>query len=179
MLTVNVNQLVFLDEAGSTISMTRDHAWAIRGERAHDSVPRNRGTVTTMLGAITVEGITAMMTIEGGTCAEVFTVFVKEVLAPTLIPGDYVVLDNLGAHKSPKALAAIREAGAIPVFLPPYSPEFNPIEKAWSKLKSLLKDAKARTQEALDRAIARAIELITPADAEAWFRNCGFEVGFA
>jgi transposase len=130
-----------------------------------------------MLGAITLEGVTAMMTIEGGTCAEVFTTFVTEVLAPTLIPGDHVVLDNLGAHKSPKALEAIRRAGATPIFLPPYSPELNPIELAWSKLKSLLKDAKARTQEALDQAIASALELITPADAEAWFRHCGYQYG--
>ena len=127
-----------------------------------------------MIGAMTVEGLTAMMTIEGGTCSEVFTTFVTEILAPTLIPGDFVVLDNAGAHKTRAAIEAIRETGAIPVFLPPYSPELNPIELAWSKLKELLKAAKARTREALDEAISRAMDLITPADAESWFRHCGY-----
>ena len=145
---------MFLDEAGSNIAMTREYARAPVGERAHDKVPRNRGTVTTMLGALTVEGITAMMTIEGAT---VFTVYVEQVLVPTLEPGDYVFLDNLGAHKTRRALDAIRRAGATPVFLPPYSTDLNPIENAWSKLKTLLKEAKARTCEALDEAIAWAM----------------------
>ena len=173
---MNPNQLVFLDEAGSTIAMTREYARAPRGERAHDSIPRNRGTVTTMLGAITLEGMTAMMTIEGGTCKEVFLAFVEQVLVPTLEPGDFVVLDNLGAHRSRRALDAIRNAGATPVFLPPYSPELNPIELAWSKLKGMLRDYKARTREALDEAIARAMPRITTKDAAGWFRHCGYAV---
>lgn len=173
---MNPNQLVFLDEAGSTIAMTREYARAPRGERAHDYIPRCRGTVTTMLGAMTLEGMTALMTIEGGTCADVFVTYVEKVLAPTLEPGDYVVLDNLGAHRSRRALKAIRRAGATPVFLPPYTPELNPIELAWSKLKQLLRDAKARTREALDEAIAQALPRITGRDAHAWFRHCGYAV---
>ncbi len=173
---MNPNQLVFLDEAGSTIAMTREYARAPRGERAHDSIPRNRDTVTTMLGAITLEGMTAMMTIEGGTCKEVFLAFVEHMLVPTLEPGDYVVLDNLGAHRSRRALAAIRNAGATPIFLPPYSPELNPIELAWTKLKGLLRDYKARTREALDEAIARAMPRITAKDAAGWFQHCGYAV---
>lgn len=171
---MNPNQLVFLDEAGSTIAMTRKYARAPRGKRAHDYIPRQRGTVTTMLGAMTLEGMTALMTIEGGTCKEVFLTYVEKLLVPTLEPGDFVVLDNLGAHRSRRALAAIRRAGATPVFLPPYSPELNPIELAWSKLKKLLRDAKARTREALDDAIARALPCITPKDAYGWYRHCGY-----
>lgn len=170
---MNPNQLVYLDESGSNIAMTRDYARSVSGERAHDKVPRNRGTVTTMIGAITLEGMTAMMTVEGGTSSEVFETFVGDVLVPTLEPGDYVILDNLGAHKSKHALDLIRAAGATPVFLPPYSPELNPIELAWAKLKRLLRDAKARTREALYEAIARALDLITVADATGWFRHCG------
>lgn len=176
---VNPNQIVCLDEAGSTIAMTRTHALAPRGERAHDHIPRCRGTVTTMIGAMTLEGMTAMMTIEGGTCAEVFRTFVEELLVPTLEPGDYVILDNLGAHRSKRALEAIRRAGATPVFLPPYSPELNPIELAWSKLKQLLRDAKARTREALDEAIAHAMSCISVSDAYGWFGHCGYAVELA
>lgn len=153
--------------------MTRDFARSARGERAHDKIPRNRGTVTTMIGAITLEGMTAMMTVEGGTTSEVFETFVGEVLVPTLEAGDFVVLDNLGAHKSKHALDLIRAAGATPVFLPPYSPELNPIELAWSKLKGLLRDAKARTREALYEAIAAALDKITVQDAIGWFKHCG------
>lgn len=134
--------------------------------------------MTTILGAITLEGMKAMMTIEGGTCKDVFVTYVEELLVPTLIPGDYVVLDNLGAHRCRRALDAIRSAGATPVFLPPYSPELNPIELAWSKLKQLLRDAKARTREALDEAIASALPRITTDDALAWFRHRGYAVEF-
>jgi transposase len=171
--TVDPNQLVFLDESGSNIAMTRDYARSPAGERTHDTVPRNRGTVTTMLGAITLKGMTAMMTVEGGTTSEVFETFVEELLVPTLERGDYVILDNLGAHKSSRALDAIRAAGAKPVFLPPYSPELNPIELAWAKLKRVLREAKARTREALDKAISLALDLISVEDALGWFRPCG------
>ena len=129
-----------------------------------------------MIGAITLEGMTAMMTVEGGTTSEVFETFVGEVLVPTLEAGDVVVLDNLGAHKAKHALDLIRAAGATPVFLPPYSPELNPIELAWSKLKGLLRDAKARTREALYEAIAAALDLITVQDAIGWFKHCGCPV---
>ena len=169
---------MFLDESGSNIAMTREYARSAEGERAHDKVPRNRGTVTTMLGAITLEGMTAMMTVEGGTTSEVFETFVEELLVPTLEHGDYVILDNLGAHKSARALDAIRAAGAIPVFLPPYSPELNPIELAWAKLKNILREAKARTREALDEAIARALDLISVEDALGWFRHCDLRSAF-
>lgn len=155
--------------------MTRDYARAPRGERAHGHVPRNRGTVTTMIGALGLEGVRAMMTVEGGTDADVFETFVQHLLVPALKPGDIVVLDNVGAHKPAPALKRIRDAGARVMFLPPYSPDLNPIESCWSKLKLLLKKYEALTVATLDAAIARATELITPEDARGWFTHCGYQ----
>jgi len=116
------------------------------------------------------------MTIEGGTDGDVIVAFAREVLVPVLRPGDLVVLDNAGAHRDPRMREAIEGAGARVVFLPPYSPELNPIELAWSKLKAFLKTAKARTRESLMIATAMAIEMITPGDAAAWFRHCGYAI---
>lgn len=137
-------------------------------------VPRNRGTVTTMIGALTLGGLTAMMTVEGGTDSEVFNTYLRDVLIPELQPGDIVVLDNLGAHKTIEARRLVEASGARLWFTPPYSPDLNPIELAWSKLKGFLRTARARTTDGLNNAIAMAMDLITPADAAAWFRHCGF-----
>jgi transposase len=167
---------VFLDESGSHIAMTRTRARAPRGERVVGQVPRNRGTVTTMLAALTLRGISAVMTIEGGTSGDVFTAFVEHVLRPTLRVGDVVVLDNLGAHKVEAARELIESAGARVLFLPPYHPDLNPIETAWSKVKQLLKSAEARTREALDAAIAIAVSAISPGDAAGYFGGCGYHV---
>jgi transposase len=172
-------RLLFIDEAGSHIGMTRDYARAPRGQRAHDNVPRNRGTVTTMLGALGIEGVVAMMTIEGATDAAVFEAFVAHLLVPQLKPGDIVVWDNVGAHKPPRIRQLVEAAGATVVFLPPYSPDFNPIEECWSKLKGILKSLAARTRQALDGAIAQAMKLITPADAAGWFRHAGYSAHVA
>lgn len=154
--------------------MTREYARGLRGERVQGHMPRNRGTVTTMLGAMGLDGIRAMMTVEGATDAEVFETFVTHLLVPKLKPGNIVVLDNVGAHKPEGALARIRAAGARVLFLPPYSPDLNPIEHAWSKVKALLKKFEALTVAALDAAIAKATELITPEDARGWFEHCGY-----
>ena len=132
--------------------MTREYARAPRGERAHGTVPRNAGTVTTMIGALDVKGVRAMMTIEGATDAEVFETFLERFLLRKLKPGDIVVLDNVGAHKTAEVRRLIRSAGARVLYLPPYSPDLNPIELAWSKLKGLLRDFGARTRDALDDA---------------------------
>ncbi len=174
---VEAGRLFCIDEAGSTISMTRDRAWAPRGEGIVDVIPRNRGAVTTMIGALTLDGLTAMMTIEGGTDADVFEAYVEHFLVPELSPGDIVVLDNLGAHRTQRVRDLVEAAGARLWFTPPYSPDLNPIELAWAKLKRFLKTAKARTREALDAATAMAMDLITPNDAQAWFRHCGFSQG--
>lgn len=165
---------MFLDEAGSHIAMTRDYARAPRGERAPGSVPRNAGTVTTMIGALDLKGVRAMMTIEGATDGEVFETFLERMLVRKLRPGDIVVLDNVGAHRTPNVRRIIEAAGARVLYLPPYSPDFNPIELCWSKLKALLKEFGARTRQALDWAIRRAMDLIGADDAESWFGHCGY-----
>lgn len=172
---LNVNRLVFVDEAGATTSMTRDHGRGPRGTRVHGRVPRNRGTVTTMIGAMSVDGVEAMMTIEGGTSGEVFLAYVTEVLVPRLCPDDIVILDNAGAHKVKGVRDAIEAAGAWLWYLPPYSPDLNPIELCWSKLKGVLKDLGARTAEALELSIGEAMRAITPENARAFFRHCGFQ----
>jgi transposase len=155
--------------------MTREYARAPRGERAHGQVPRNRGEVTTMLGALDANGVRAMMTVEGGTDADVFEAFLEQVLLRRLRPGDVVVLDNVGAHKPQRMRQLVEAAGARLLFLPPYSPDLNPIGLCWSKLKAALKDFGARTRDALDQAIKRAMDLVGADDAEAWFRHCGYE----
>ena len=154
--------------------MTREYARAPRGERAQGAVPRNAGTVTTMIGALDVNGVRAMMTIDGATDGEVFETFIERMLLRKLKPGDIVVLDNVGAHKTAEVRRLIRTAGARVLFLPPYSPDLNPIELCWSKLKALLRDFGARTRDALDDAIRRAMDLIDPHDASAWFSHCGY-----
>jgi transposase len=155
--------------------MTREYARAPRGERAHGQVPRNRGEVTTMLGALDARGVRALMTVEGGTDADVFEAFLEQVLVRKLRPGDIVVLDNVGAHKPHRMRQLVEAAGARLLFLPPYSPDLNPIELCWSKLKGALKDFGARTRDALDQAIKRATDLVGSDDAVAWFRHCGYE----
>ena len=129
---------------------------------------------TTMISSIRADGSAACMTIDGATCAEVFRAYVEHVLAPTLRPGDIVILDNLSAHKDAQAQACIEAAGATLMPLPPYSPDFNPIERMWSKIKEHLRDTKARTQQTLEQAIANAIAQVTPQDARAWFNAAGY-----
>jgi transposase len=127
-----------------------------------------------MISSIRLDGSTACMAIDGATSGEVFREYVRQVLLPTLRPGDIVVLDNLSAHKDIGALATIKSAGADVWFLPPYSPDFNPIEKMWSKIKEFLRSAKARTFDALLAAIADALKTITAQDARGWFESCGY-----
>jgi len=129
-----------------------------------------------MISSIRRDGSTAAMTVEGATTSEVFRAYVEHILAPTLRPGDIVVLDNLSPHKDKAALALIEQAGAEVRFLPPYSPDFNPIEKMWSKVKALLRSAKARTDEALLAAIGSALSRVTAQDAEGWFTSCGYSI---
>jgi transposase len=173
---LDAKDLVFMDEAGSHVAMTRDRARSPKGERAHGKVPRNRGVVTTILGALTLAGLSAVMTVEGATSGNVFTAYVKRVLAPTLRPGNVVVLDNLGAHKVPEAREAIEAAGARLLFLPPYSPDLNPIEETWSKVKGHLRSQEPRTIEDLDRSVADAAERVTPSDAAGWIQHAGYQL---
>ena len=137
-------------------------------------MPRNRGSVTTIIAALTVDGLQAAMTIEGGTDQEVFVAYVEQVLLPILCIGGLVVMDNAAAHKDPRVRLLLESVGAKPLYVPPYSPDLNPIELAWSKLKDLLRAAKARTVDALNIAIAAGMREITPEDAAAWIEHCGY-----
>lgn len=157
--------------------MTRRYARAPKGERAYGSVPRNRGKNTTLLASMTLEGgMGEAMTVEGSTTAKVFEAYVEEVLAPNLKEGQVVILDNLTAHKSEKVRELIEVRGCELIFLPAYSPDFNPIEEAFSKIKAHLRKAAARTHEALLEAIGRALGAITVPDALGWFAHCGYAV---
>jgi transposase len=127
-----------------------------------------------MISSVRLDGSSACMTIDGATNTEVFQAYVREILVPTLRAGDIVVMDNLGAHKSEATLALIAAAGAQTRFLPAYSPDFNPIEMMWSKVKALLRAAEARSQPALLQAIAQALAAVTAADAKNWFAHCGY-----
>lgn len=156
--------------------MTRRYGRAPKGQRVHDAVPQNYGPNVTILGALNVQGITAVMTIEGATDTEVFLAYVEHVLAPTLRPGDIVVMDNLRAHKVSGVQPMIEGCGARLLYLPPYSPDLSPIEQCWSKLKAYLRTAKARTKEALAVAVTHALATVTAADACGWFAFCGYAV---
>jgi len=129
-----------------------------------------------MISSIRLDGTSACMTIAGATDTEVFRTYVDKVLVPTLRKGDIVVMDNLGAHKSPVTLELIQAVGAQARFLPAYSPDLNPIEKMWSKVKAHLRSAEARTPEALDQAIGAALTKVTPNDARGWFASCGYNI---
>ena len=171
---LDMSRFVFLDESGAKTNMTRLRGRAKRGLRVVDDTPNGHWCTTTMISSIRLDGSTACMAIDGATSAEVFREYVRQILVLTLRPGDIVVLDNLSAHKDKEALALIAAAGAEVWFLPPYSPDFNPIEKMWSKIKEFLRAAKARTFDALLAAIGNALKTITAHDAQGWFESCGY-----
>jgi transposase len=165
-----------VDESGFHTSMTRLRARAPRGERAYGKVPRNRGKNTTLIAAITLEGAMGeSMVIEGATDAKAFEAYVERFLAPSLEEGQVVVLDGLGAHRTDKVRELIEGRGADLVFLPSYSPDLNPIEEAFSKIKQLVRKAGARDRRALVEAIGQALAAVTPEDAAGWFAHAGYE----
>jgi transposase len=155
--------------------MARLYGRAPRGERCRAPVPHGHWKSTTFVGGLTLDGIVAPMTIDGAMTGAAFLAYVEQVLVPTLRPGDIVVLDNLPAHKPVAIRQAIEGAGAFMRFLPPYSPDFNPIEMAFSKIKALLKKAAARTLNDLWEAIRKAIDAVTQKDARSFFTACGYE----
>lgn len=155
--------------------MARLYGRAPKGERCRAPVPHGHWKTTTFVGGLTLDGVTAPMTIDGAMTGAAFLAYVEQVLVPTLAPGDIVVLDNLPAHKPAAIREAIEAAGVVMLFLPPYSPEFNPIELAFSKIKALLRKAAARTVHCLWDAIPDAIDAITPNDARAFFTACGYQ----
>jgi len=152
--------------------MTRLRARCAGGGRIHEATPGGHWKIMTILGAMSLNGMVAAMTIEEATDGDIFLAFVEQVLCPALKPGDVVVMDNLSSHKAAAVRASIAKAGAEWLYLPPYSPDMNPIEQAWSKLKERLRAAQARTREALEQAISEALKRITSENAKAWFRLC-------
>ena len=171
---IDPDRLVFLDESGAKTNLTRLYGRALGGERVVDAAPQGHWCTTTMLSSIRLDGTTAALVIEGPTDAEVFGAYVEQVLVPSLRPGDIVVMDNLAPHKMPMVAHRIRAAGADVWFLPPYSPDLNPIEKMWSKVREFLRSAKARTWDALWKAIAAALRVVIESDAVNWFKACGY-----
>lgn len=167
-------RLVFLDECGINLAMERRYGRSPRGQRAVGRAPVNYGPNVSVIGAVRLDGVVTALAIEGATDSEVFLAFTERVLAPELRPGDVVVMDNLSAHKTTGVRQAIEATGAHLVYQPPYSPDFNPIEQCWSKLKHFLRSTAARTKEALHQALAQGFNLISQQDLLGWFRFCGY-----
>ena len=171
---MNLAKLVFIDESGAKTNMTRLYGRAKAGARALDDTPSGHWCTTTMISSMRLDGSTACMVVDGATTKDIFKAYVEQILLPTLHAGDIVVLDNLSAHKSKEIRDLIESAGAELWFLPPYSPDLNPIEKMWSKIKAILRTIKARTVESLINAIAKALDSVTAHDAKEWFKSCGY-----
>lgn len=169
-------RLRFLDEAGVNLAMTRRYGRAPKGERVIESVPRNYGAHTSVISTLGLSGPEAVWTVEGAVDTDVFNVYVEHVLGPTIRRGDILVLDNLRAHHASRIEEVAAECGAAVIWLSPYSPDFSPIELMWSKLKARMRAAKARTREELERALVSALELVTSADCQGWFKHCGYQV---
>lgn len=168
------SRLVFLDKSGINTNMTRRYGCSKGKWRVVDSAPINTPKTTTLLSSIRLDGTTVPVSFQGALNKGRFLEYLKNSLVPTLHPGDFVVMDNLGSHKVDGVAELIRSAGAEPLYLPPYSPDFNPIEKIWSKLKSLFRKLKLRSLDLLTAAIPTAFSTITPEDACGWFSAAGY-----
>jgi transposase len=169
-------QFVFVDESGAHTALTRLYGWAPHDQRATGSAPRNHGKNTTLVASLAPDGLHTPWLIEGAMDTATFEWYISEALGPLLRPGQVVVLDNLSAHKAQSIRQAIEARGCELLFLPPYSPDFTPIEQAFSKIKAILRGLGARTREALQEAVRLAIDAITPADAIAWFAHAGYSL---
>jgi len=166
---------VFVDETWFNTQMSRYWGWAQKGERIPEAIPAGRWRSFTLLGALSSSGVLAAMTVEASTDTDVFLAFLDQVLCPKLRAGQIVVLDNLRTHKVAAVREKIEATGATLLYLPPYSPDFNPIEPCWAKVKQALRTLKARTAEALDPAITLALATISAENAQAWFHHCGYK----
>ena len=171
---IDPSRLVFVDEMGTHTSLAPIYAYAPIGERAFFEIPRNRGKNTTLLRSIHAQGMGPSMAVEGATTARVFEPYVERVLAPTLSPGQVVVMDKLGAHRPKKIRALIEERGCELLYLPSYSPDLNPIEEALSKVKHLLRKIAARTKDALIEAMGGALAAVSAEDVRGFFNHCGY-----
>lgn len=167
-------KLVFIDETGVTTNLIRRYGRAPKGKRLIDKTPYGHWKITTCIAALTEAGISALATLDGAMNGDLFLAWTTQILVPTLKPGDIVIWDNLPAHKNKAARQAIEAAGAIVRPLPAYSPDLNPIEKAFAKLKALLRKAKPRTPKAIDRYIAKIFKAFTPQECIAYFKSCGY-----
>lgn len=170
------DKLVFIDEAGTHTAMTRTHARAPKGQRAYGSVPRNRGGNLTLLAALSKERLQAEWVIEGSVDGDVFVTWLEHVLLPTLTEGQIVVMDNLRAHYRKEVQTLIEARGCNLLYLPSYSPDFSPIELAFSKIKGQLKSRAARTKQALTDAVSEACRTVSSTDVAGWFRHCGYNL---
>lgn len=174
--TLDASKLVFVDECGSNIALTRLYARSPKGKRAYGAIPRNRRANITLLAALSLQGMGEALILEGSADTLVFEIYIEQVLAPSLSPGQIVVMDNLSTHTGEKVRQVTEASGCRLLFLPSYSPDLSPIEEAFSKLKTFLRRAGARTHEALREAIAQAITTITSQDARGWFGHCGYGI---
>jgi transposase len=165
-----------VDEMGTNTALSPLYAYAPKGRRTYAQVPRNRGANTTLLASMTLQGMGPCLAVEGATTATVFEAYIEKGLAPSLTSGQIVVVDNLGAHKSERVRELIEGRGCQLLFLPPYSPDYNPIEEAFSKIKGLLRKAQARTCQALIEALGVAISAITVEDARGFFEHGGYRL---
>jgi transposase len=173
--SIESERFVFVDECSSNTSLAPLYGWSRGGERVHQKAPRNWGKNITLLSSISKEsGMGASLVVEGSTNATVFHTYLQEVLCPTLERGQVVVMDNLSSHKGERVRELIEAKGCELIYLPPYSPDFNPIEKAFSKLKSYLRAACARSRDALMEVIGEALRTISVSDAEGYFEHCGY-----
>lgn len=171
---MDAKKLIFVDESGINTQMQRSHGRAPKGVRVEGAVPENHYHASTMAGAVCWDGRVNSLVYEGGTDVPTFMAFVTTQLVPLLKPGDVVVWDNLPAHKSAQVTEAVEKAGASVALLPPYSPDFNPIEPLWSKVKTFLRGAAARTKEELLKALKAALDTLCPEDIHHWFEHCGY-----
>lgn len=169
-------RLVFIDESGFRLGSPPRYGWAPRGQDSFGKTVEGQWETMTMIGALALDGFRGFMTIDAGTAADVFRAFVEQQLVAHLRAGDIVVMDNLSAHRDADSIAAIQACGAEVLFLPPYSPEFNPIEKAWAKIKDALRRLATRTREAFDAAVATAMATISPNDVRAWTKYAGYSL---
>lgn len=171
---VDIDRLIFLDESGAKTNMKRGYGRSAKGERLVDAVPGGHWHTTTMISAIRTTGVATAMVTEGATNALVFLGFVQHFLVPVLRAGDIVVLDNLSSHKVKGVVEVIEAVGAEAWYLPPYSPDLNPIEQMWSKVKAVLRSLARRTTGALHRAIGTALRRVTEQECINYFQNCGY-----
>lgn len=172
--TLATDHLVFLDESGVNLGMTRRYARAPKGQRAYAAAPINYGENITLLSAVGLRGILTTLALDGAMDGQVFRAFVEQFLAPELRPGDVVIMDNLASHYVDGVRQAIEAVGAQLIYLPPYSPDLSPIELCWSKVKAYIKAQAARTRERLEKALIEALDRVSASDLAGWFKHCGY-----